>query len=210
MTKHSGMTLLELVVAIAIFSVVAAAGYGALAQGLAVQDQLRKQRSVWQTLETAFNLIASDLEQALDRPSRNGLQQGLAFSAPAPGAGGQPAPGRLLAFTRRVPAASFRAGAASPFLRVAYSLQDGGLYREIWPHPDQPYGIEADGALLLSGVKAIRCRFLDPAARWTAQWPQAFSPAPAQRVGPPKVVELTVTLQDHGVFRWLFHVGPPA
>lgn len=208
MTKHSGMTLLELVVAIAIFSVVAAAGYGALAQGLAVQDKLRKQRSVWQDLETAFNLIASDLEQALDRPSRNGLQQGLAFSAP--GAGGQPAPRRLLAFTRRVPAASFRDGAASPFLRVAYSLQDGGLYRETWPHPDQPYGVETEGALLLSGVEAVRCRFLDPAARWTPQWPQAFSPAPAQRVGPPKVVELTVALQDHGVFRWLFHVGPPA
>lgn len=208
MTKHSGMTLLELVVAIAIFSVVAAAGYGALAQGLAVQDQLRKQRSFWQNLETTFNLIASDLEQALDRPSRNGLQQGLAFSAP--GAGGQPEPGLLLAFTRRVPAASFRAGAASPFLRVAYSLRDSGLYRETWPHPDQPYGVEADGALLLFGVKAIRCQFLDPTARWTAQWPQASSPEPAQRVGPPKVVELTVTLQDHGVFRWLFHVGPPA
>lgn len=208
MTKHSGMTLLELVVAIAIFSVVAAAGYGALAQGLAVQDQLREQRSFWQNLETAFNLIASDLEQALDRPSRDGLQQGLAFSAP--GAGGQAEPGRLLAFTRRVPAASFRDGAASPFLRVAYSLQDGGLYRETWPHPDQPYGTEADGALLLSGVKAVQCRFLDPAARWTAQWPQAFSPAPAQRVRPPKVVELTVTLQERGVFRWLFHVGPPA
>ena len=207
MTKHSGMTLLELVVAIAIFSVVATAGYGALAQGLAVQDKLREQRSFWQNLETAFNLIASDLEHALDRPSRNGLQQGLAFSAP--GAGRQPEPGCLLAFTRRVPAASFRAGAASPFLRVAYSLQHGGLYRETWPHPDQPYGIDADGALLLSGVKAVRCRFLDPDARWTAQWPQAFSPAPAQRVGPPKVVELTVALQDHGVFRWLFHVGPP-
>lgn len=208
MTKHSGMTLLELVVAIAIFSVVAAAGYGALAQGLAVQDKLREQRSFWQNLETAFNLIASDLEQALDRPSRNGLQQGLAFSAP--GAGGQAEPGRLLAFTRRVPAASFRAGAASPFLRVAYSLQDGGLYRETWPHPDQPYGTEADGALLLSGVEAVHCRFLDPAARWTAQWPQVFSPAPAQRVGPPKIVELTVALQERGVFRWLFHVGPPA
>lgn len=208
MTKHSGMTLLELVVAIAIFSVVAAAGYGALAQGLAVQDKLREQRSVWQDLETAFNLIASDLEQVLDRPSRNGLQQDLAFSAP--GAGSQPAPERLLVFTRRVPAASFRDGAASPFLQVAYSLQDGGLYRETWPHPDQPYGIDADRALLLSGVKAVRCRFLDPAARWTAQWPQASSLAPAQRVGPPKVVELTVALQDHGVFRWLFHVGPPA
>lgn len=208
MTKHSGMTLLELVVAIAIFSVVATAGYGALAQGLAVQDKLREQRSFWQNLETAFNLIASDLEHALDRPSRNGLQQGLAFSAP--GAGRQPEPRPLLAFTRMVPAASFRAGAASPFLRVAYRLQDGGLYRETWPHPDQPYGSDAAGALLLSGVKAVRCRFLDPAARWTAQWPQPFSPAPAQRVGPPKVVELTVALQDHGVFRWLFHVGPPA
>ena len=60
------MALLELLIAIAIFSLVAATAYAALSQGLLVQDRLQEQRRFWQRFEAVFNLVHADLEQAVD------------------------------------------------------------------------------------------------------------------------------------------------
>ena len=64
------MTLLELIIAIAIFSLVAAAAYAALSQGLVIQDRLQEQRHFWQRFEAVFNLVHTDLEQAVNLTPR--------------------------------------------------------------------------------------------------------------------------------------------
>ncbi len=219
--RYAGLTLLELVVAMAIFSLVAAAAYGALSQGLVVQDRLQEQRRFWQRLETVFNLVHADFEQAVDR---------------APGGAGQPFNGHeygnsaayenVLEFTRSVNA-DFHAGPASPFLRVGYRLDDGGLYRRTWARLDRPYGMLSRDNLLLEGIGDIRLRYLADAGLWLARWPPSTNiggtqdlpfalgtPRESQGLAGndealPRAVELTIELEDAGAYRWLFHVGHP-
>ena len=201
--KCSGMTLLELMVAIAVFSLVAAAGYAGLSQGLHIQDKLKEQRLFWQELETVFNLMHSDLDQAVDRGPRTSTGSGFAAFI-GHEHGGSAVYGYLLEFTMNGHA-SFREGPVSPFRRVAYRLHDGSLYRRTWPNPDMPYGAEPDEALLLEYVEDIRFRYLVSAGTWTRRWPQTAAPEGPTNL--PKAVEMTLELSNFGPFRWLFHVG---
>lgn len=199
--RCSGMTLLELVIAIAIFSLVVAAAYAALSQGLVVQDRLQEQRRFWQRFETVFNLLHTDLDQAVDLAprgiSRNGFD-GYEYG----NSGGF---GKVLEFTRRVNA-DFHAGPASPFLRVGYRLDDGGLYRRTWARPDQPYETGAVDNLLIEGVSEVRLRYLASADLWLARWPQPVNTE--EPPGLPRAVEIIIELEDGGAYRWVFHVGP--
>lgn len=195
------MTLLELVVAVAIFSLVAAAAYAALSQGLIVQDRLQEQRRFWQRFETVFNLLHTDFEQAVELAPRNPVSN--AFDGQ--GYGAASAYGHMLEFTRGANT-SYQRGAASPFQRVAYHLDNGRLYRRVHARLDQPYGVEGMESLLLEDVKAIRLRYLGSADAWFMRWPQ---PLPAEELpGLPRAVEMSMELEGRGAFRWLFHVGP--
>ena len=199
--RCSGMTLLELLIAIAIFSLVAAAAYAALSQGLIVQDRLQEQRRFWQRLETVFNLVHADFEQAVDLAPRGAGRNefdGYAY-------GNSAAYENMLEFTRSVNTDTYT-GPASPFQRVAYRLDDGGFYRRTWARLDQPYQIASLDNLLLEGVSDIRLRYLAYPDLWLTRWPQ-----PLDIEEPPtllRAVEMTVELEDRGAYRWLFHVGP--
>ena len=201
LSRHSGMTLLELVVAVAIFSLVAAAAYAALSQGLVVQDSLQKQRRFWQRFETVFSLIHTDFEQAVELAPRNPVSN--AFDGQ--GYGAASAYGHMLEFTRGVNT-SYQRGAASPFRRVAYYLENSRLYRRVQARLDQPHGVEGMESLLIEDVKAIHLRYLGSADTWFRRWPQPLQPE--ELPGLPRAVEMTMELEGRGVFRWLFHVGP--
>lgn len=200
--RCAGMTLLELLIAIAIFSLVAATAYAALSQGLLIQDRLQEQRRFWQRFEAVFNMVHTDLEQAVDLAPRaagssifTGYEQGNSAEY-----------AQMVEFTRNVDTA-FHTGPASPFLRVAYSLRDGGLYRRTWPGVSRPYGIAAAENLILEDVGNIRLRYLVDAGRWLKRWPQQLDNEDSP--GLPRAIEMVVELQEKGAYRWLFHVGPP-
>jgi general secretion pathway protein J len=208
---QAGLTLLELMVAMAIFSLVATAAYTALDRGVAVQDRLQQQRKFWQGLDVAFSTLARDLEQAIDRvPRAPGREWPVAFQGPEAVA----LEDTLFRFSRGG-LTSFREGPVSPYQRVAYRHPEGQLVRATWPRLDAPATLEADEVVLLDDVSEARVRFLDPQAnRWVADWPPpqtgiGSGDADEAVTGLPAVVELTLTLEDHGEFRRIFHVGIP-
>ena len=194
--------MLELITAIAIFSLVAAAAYAALSQGLLVQDRLQEQRRFWQRLETVFNLVHTDFEQAVDLAPRGAGHN--AFNGH--GRANSAAYENMLEFTRSVNT-DFHAGTASPFLRVGYRLDNGGFYRRTWARLDRPYGTPALDNLLLEGIRDIRLRYLAHADTWLTRWPRPMDIE--EQPGLPRALEMTVELEDGGAYRWLFHVGPP-
>ena len=199
------MTLLELVVAIAVFTLVAAAAYLALTQGLVTQEQLQERRRFWQDLDAVFQLVYSDLGLAVDRAPRTAAADGQAFVGYGRNHTAQD--GRLLEFTRSA-YRDFQTGPASPFLRVAYRLDAGGLYRQIWARVDHPYGAPPTESLLLDDIDSLQIRYYSPANIWVTRWPPA-APTGADGTALPRAVELTLSLQGHDRYQWLFHVGPP-
>jgi general secretion pathway protein J len=204
--SQAGMTLLELIVAMAIFALVATAGYTALQQGIQVQERLQASRTFWQRLDTVMGLMATDLGQARDLAPRGSTRAwSRAFQGrEVPGSGGE---GRLFRLIRGGHTA-FRDGPISPYLRVAYRVRETTLYRVSWPRLDAPDGLEGREVALMGGIQRVSARYLGGGNQWTDRWPP---PAGGQADFPalPRAVEVSLRFEDHGTFRRRFHVGAP-
>ena len=69
--RNRGFTLLELLVALAIFAVLSALAYGGLKSMLDAKNQVAAEAEKLARLQTALAMIERDLEQATARPIRD-------------------------------------------------------------------------------------------------------------------------------------------
>jgi len=184
-----GFTLLELLVAVAIFAVAAWLAYGGLRQVLSGRDvllpRLAAQTAQWRTL----GLLSADLEQLAPRPVRDAL----GTSHPALESGG--ASVSLLELTRRDAGRALLAGQPS-LVRVSYRLEDGRLSREIWPVLDRVQSTVPTRQVLLDEVQALSLQFLDgrQGSQWSNFWPPQAGEDALTRL--PRGLQLTLTLRD--------------
>lgn len=200
-----GFTLLEVLVALAIFSLIAAAGYLALQQGMGVQDRLQGERERWARLESVFHILERDLSHARNRiPRAPGREWSVAFQSPSDIRATQE--GTLFRFTRGGHT-SFQDGPTSPFQRVAYRRREGKLVRAVWSRVDAPGENRATETVLAKDLVGTEIRFLGPQGeQWHATWPPDTE---TDEPGLPRLLEVTLAFSDHGPYRRLFHVGAP-
>lgn len=184
--RFSGFTLLELLVAVAIFGVMAALAYGGLRGVLAAREETGAVAERLGDLQLAVSLMTRDLQQAVPRPIR--------------GAHGDVA-GALLGTPRTVELT--RAGHANPtaarratLQRVRWSVADGTLTRWSWPVLDRmPSTLPAERQLL-DGVRVLRLRYHFRGG-WHDSWPpRRFQGMPPEAV--PRAVEFSAELADWG------------
>ena len=71
MQKQKGLTLLELVVAVAILALFSVMAYGALDQILTQRDHLEREQTFWRTFSLVMLRFQDDLSQARPRPVRD-------------------------------------------------------------------------------------------------------------------------------------------
>ena len=203
-TKSSGMTLLELLVAIAIFVIIAGAGYTGLRQGTAFEKHLKEKRRFWQRIESVYTLMQTDLDQtSMLIPRKQGL--------PVPAFIGNEnsdgfADGLLIRFTREVNNL-FRAGPVSPYQRIAYRLEKGTLYRAVRTRIDVRNSIDTYETPVLDNIKSVQLRYLVSNNRWVTHWSREISAGDLTAI--PNAVELNLETSVYGSYKWLFHVGPP-
>lgn len=195
-----GFTLLEVLVAVAVFAVFSTLAYGSLSRLLDSRDRIEGERTFWRELALAFARIEDDLGAARGRTVRDVYGNSLAAFR------GQPTDSRALA----EPALTFTRGgvpvlgdSVRPDLaRVGYRLRDGSLERLTWPALDQPTRIEPQAAPLLGQVTELRLRFYAPAGGWVDVWPPA-----GQLNALPAAVEVSLTLEGRGSFQRILRVG---
>jgi general secretion pathway protein J len=196
-----GFTLLEVLVAIAIFAfvgVMALSGYTQLQKQTEYQQQrLERVREVQRAVQT----LAQDLIQIEPRSIREPI-------------GDQHIPAVLagesveykIEFTRA--GWTNTAGLARPTLqRVAYRLDQDGLWRDHWRVLDRTQTSEPVRVRLLSGVRAVTFRFLSPSREWIDRWPQPGGNPAEQERARPAAVEVTLELEDWGQIRRVVEVA---
>jgi general secretion pathway protein J len=196
-----GFTLLEVLVAIAIFAfvgVMALSGYTQLQKQTEYQN-LRLDRI--REVQRAVQILAQDLTQIEPRPIRQPL-------------GDQRVPAVLagesveykIEFTRA--GWMNTAGLPRPTLeRVAYRLDQDGLWRDYWRTLDRTQTSEPVRVRLLSGVRAVTFRFLAPSQEWIDRWPQpGGNPVEQERLRP-AAVEVTLELEDWGTIKRIVEVA---
>ena len=128
-SKQQGFTLLEILIALAIFAVMSMMAYAGLAAILDARASTVPRAQQLAQLQTTLYLLNEDLSQVINRPIRD--QLGSSEPAFSIGRGNE-----ILVFTRTVP--SWLANSSETnLLRVSYSLEKEALYRRVWTIPDR-------------------------------------------------------------------------
>lgn len=178
-----GFTLLELLVALAIFAVLGVTAYAGLDTVLNARDRIDAKSEQLGRLQMLFVVIGRDLVQATDRGVRDN------YGDPLPALFGSDAG---LEFTR----AGWRNPAGLPrsqLQRVAYALTDGSLTRASWDVLDRAQDSAPHTTVLLGDVTALELRYLDEAGGWHSDWPAQGSSGTTAAL--PRAVEVTVEVK---------------
>lgn len=207
MRRQTGFTLLELLLALAIFSLMSVMAYGGLTAVIQTRETVNQAMERLTAVQKALYRIQADLESAQARPVRDeygDVQPALRRDLDGLG----------LALTRggwRNPLSLPRSG----MQRVHYRLEEKKLLRRSWPvldrYSEQGY-IEVE---LLSDLEDVRWRFLDepPAAAedfddldWQEQWPPVNEESEPGDL--PIAVEMLLTTEDWGEIRMIYRLSP--
>ncbi len=188
----AGFTLVELVVALAVFSLLAAMAYTGLNTVLHTTHQATLQTERLARLQIAVATLSRDLSQVADRTIRDefGDRRGALL-------GGGLLGSAALEFSRagyRNPAGATR----SSLQRVGYQLQEGRLIRTVWSVLDRAQDTVPLATPLLEGVRSFAVRFLDENSQWQDQWPSASNQSSTTPRSLPVAVSVTLDLTDFG------------
>ena len=162
--QQRGFTLLELMIAILLFSMVSAAAYklfDSVSRAQQVTDGILDKLDVIQRAEV---ILEKDFFQAVPRPIRNDFGDRVA-AMKVPNA-----EGFAVEFTRagwRNPLNHLR----SDLQRVAYALEEGQLIRYYWPDLDRPQDSVQIRQVVLDDVRSFKVRFMDEKKQWRSSWP---------------------------------------
>ena len=199
MTPHhsseAGFTLVELLVALAIFALMSVAGLTLLRSGTDTQLAVKDRLEVLSRGNRLYNSLEGDLAQAVARPVRDTRGQPVPAFIQSDSA----VPGSLFGFVR-AGWSNFDDSPRAGLQRIAYMLDDGALKRVSWPMLDG--ATPNDAATLVENVSTARVRFRDDKGEWRDDWTATDADAL------PRAVELRLTVQGQPEQRMLFLVGP--
>jgi len=188
-TAHSaqrGVTLIELLVAMAIFAIIAVMAYRTLGSVFQTREQLQTETAKWRDAALFFARLENDLGALLPRAINN--------------ADNLPEPALLL---RRYPAGPNEAtlsftrsgfadndGEMAAPQRVGYRLRDGKLELLIWTGLDQAPRATPQVFTALGNVREASWRALHPTQSWQPGWEKIDT----NRGAFPVALELSLTL----------------
>lgn len=202
MIRQRAFTLIEVLVAMAVFAVLAGFAYSTLGQTLLSAEILNERMDRLQALQRTMRLLTDDLQQLAPRPIRDELGDNL---RPALDTGFQS--GFALELTR--------SGWSNPIVlprgtqqRAAYRIEDGELIRFHWHALDRTLSNEPVSVTLLDGVEGLQFRFLVGNNDYTEQWPPLNLPGALGARQRPRAVEIILRLEEEGEIRRLIEVAP--
>jgi general secretion pathway protein J len=203
--KMRGFTLLELLIALAIFGLLSVMSYSGLRSVLdqhahteAVADRLAE-------LQKLYLVMQRDVEQIVPRPIRS------EYGDESPALAGS----ETLQFTR--------GGWSNPLgrprsslQRVGYAFEDDALVRYSWQVLDRAQDSLPLQQPLTEAVSNMSVRYLSPGGEWQSSWPakdigsagqgSLNNPLTARKVELPKALEITLEHDHFGELVWLFRL----
>ena len=126
--RQQGFTLLEMVVAIGIFAVIAAICYGSLLRFLDTREALADKHAELREVQTLFTMLERDVRYMVPRTVRDGFGDPEAALLVSPD--NPPAPGEILRLSVGEPDPASPAWHAVK--RVAWRVEDGEVVRVTW------------------------------------------------------------------------------
>lgn len=165
--RRRGFTLIELMSALLILSLLAVMSFRGLGAVLDTRDQVRQETGKWKSVAAFFSRFQHDVQLSAPRPVRT-------------------APGRL-EFSRFATAE----GIDTP-RRVAYQLNENReLELWLWPGLDVAPNAQPARYTVLSAVAQFELQYLDAELAWVDAWPRSERDPPL-----PQAVRLRMVLDS--------------
>ena len=199
---NKGFTLIEVMVAVAIFGVMSMLAYTALGSTLSSAEYLGNRMDRLQAVQRTMRYLSTDLFQTAPRPVRTELGDSFA-------------PALRTSLSSEYALELTRGGWGNPaglprstMQRVAYRLEEDELVRYHWNVLDRTYGNEPIGTVLLDDVEGLYFRYFDTSDEPSEVWPPQSQSGGAGLRLRPRAVEIVLTLVDQGEIRRLLEIAP--
>ncbi len=198
----TGFTLLELVIALAIFAIMSTIAYSGLNNVLTARERTDAQAKQLVRLQLAFTYMARDITQTVNRGIRDEYGETQAALV------GRDLDGYLIELTRtgwRNPIPQEQRPRSS-LQRVAYRIEDNKLIRATWLVLDR----DQDGMVrkieMLDNVNKLEFNFLDKTdnKKWHTSWPQFQPGNETPDTAPPRAVKVIMETKYFGTLERLF------
>jgi len=181
-----GFSLVELLVALAVFATMAAIAWGGLNSVVQTRGALVREEDALRSLMASVDGMRRDLRQAVARPVRGNY--------------GEIVPAFLGSSDRfeftRLGFANPQAELRSNLERTGYALDGKRLMRAIYPVLDRAPGTQPGTRVMREQVNSLRLRYLDAESRWVGAWPE---PTASERDPVlPRAVEIRLDTPDYG------------
>ena len=161
MNNQRGFTLIEILIALAVFAIIASFTSYILAQSFDLDKRLKILRIQQHKLEIALILLRRETQQIINRPVR-GNEQSLIPALIAHS--------DLLEFTRNGNSNPNAQEQRSTLKRVAYLCSHQKLIRRTWALLDAPDRRQFHSQILLDNVKSCSFTYMDAKHRAHSQW----------------------------------------
>jgi len=194
MKKNRGFTLLEVLIALTVFVILATVTTSAMYHAFNTRAIVTRQADRLSTIQLAMALIQRDTQQITERSVRgNQLQLIPAFIGQS----------QYLEFTR--------GGDVNPddhlrgtLIRIAFLCQNGQLVRRSWEAPDTPNRYKYKDKVLLNKLDQCRFAYLSHDLQVISEWRENALRQNQRKESLPTAIQFTLNLKDWGNMSLLF------
>jgi len=191
--EQAGFTLIEVLVALAVFAVASVIAYRGLDAVASTKSTLDREIRFWRELGLVFDRMETDFGQNVPHP----LQAAPTTLTPPVRGGSAVDNGFFLELARQ--------DGNRPPVYIRYSCDHGELTLSLSPLRTSVIRTEAEAAalqptLLLNPIERCEMAFLNSANAWLADWPGE------QATIRPRAIRVRLTLSGRGQFERLFHL----
>jgi len=198
--SDKGFTLLELLVAVAIFALLGVGSYRLLATTIATRDAAQKHDAALMQLQKAMSTLNRDISQAIARPVRN--EYGDVVAAVI-------LKNNTLDLTRAGWPNPLQQ-ARSQLQRIHYELNTKGeLVRFSWSQLDRERGAKPQQSILLKNIDTMQMKVYSFNGGLVQEWPvlQSQTANNAALSELPRAIEIVVNVKPWGEIRRYFRLS---
>lgn len=195
-TLNRGFSLIELLVAVAVFALASALAWAGLSAVTDTRHRLALEQQQFASVQRSVDFLARDLATAVDRPVRAGRSDDRASLV---------GDRRRIAFTRMSVASELQTS-ASALERVVWFLDNKALMRGRYAVLDRPDDLGLSQRKMDDDVRDFVVRYLDHSGGWHERWPPADQKK-TDSAALPRAVEFRIQFESTGEIRRIIELA---